>query len=134
MIPEVRRLIKELCANFGETGSTEVKNWCWPRDKACRFFTGDDPGRCGYFEESVLPTDPGLQAEYSAFYALEEPTDPDMAAPRKQVTENWRRCKCGKTFTRKSNRQVLCDDCSKAQKKKKSRERKQRQRMKDAAC
>ena len=26
MIPEVRRLIKELCANFSETGSTEVKN------------------------------------------------------------------------------------------------------------
>ncbi len=131
MITKARKLAKELCANYDLTGPTGTKNWCWPRDTVCRFYTGDDPERCGYFEEAVLPTDPGLQIAYSSYFGAVKVSQSEQAGPGPVIT-NRRQCKCGKTFTRKSNRQLLCEECSRAEKKKKSRERKRRQRMKKA--
>ena len=116
MIPKVKKLVKELCANYDLTGPTGTKNWCWPRDTVRRFFTDTDPERCRYFEEGVLPTEPSLQIEYSSYFGAGKVSQSEQAGPGPVIT-NWRQCRCGKTFTGNLTWQLLCDECSKAQKK-----------------
>lgn len=76
MIFKIRRMVEELCANFGKVGPSAISNWCWPRGEACVYYSSgargveDKLGRCSYFERAVLPADPGLRMEYYCFKNL----------------------------------------------------------------
>ena len=55
----IKKLVKDLCANYGH------EHGCLPLDDACYMFYGvgyTNTGMCKYFRESVLPTDPELEA------------------------------------------------------------------------
>ena len=55
----IKKLVKELCANYSH------EYGCLPLDDACYMIYGigyTNTGMCKYFRESVLPTNPALQA------------------------------------------------------------------------
>ena len=121
MIPKVKKLVRDLCANYDATGPTGIKDWCWPRDKPCKFFTDGEPERCKYFEEGVLPTELGLQIEYSRYFEAGKASPAQTPVPKPAAVVRLR-CKCGKTFIRKSNRQTLCPDCQESRRRQRKRE------------
>jgi len=55
----IKKLVKELCANYSH------EYGCLPLDDACYMIYGvgyTNTGMCKYFRESVLPTNPALEA------------------------------------------------------------------------
>lgn len=114
---KIIKLIQNLCANYSLVGPTDVRNWCWPRDKICRFFN-KEPERCGYFERAVMPTDEEVKQEYIKYFTGEV------------VGINRRKCECGNMFIPKSNRQEMCENCYKSYRRQKNQEYKQKQRAK----
>lgn len=66
LLPRIKRLVADECANHQRTGPEGLKDFCWMREKSnagkCVFFTGKE--MCGYFEKSVLPLNPDLEEDY----------------------------------------------------------------------
>jgi hypothetical protein len=132
----VRSLVAELCANYFASYGGHRDYCCTENapDHKCVYCTSED-ARCGYFEKSVLPTNPTLQALYLADrrtvleggelsrYDKEKIV---QAAEGPKVT-----CaRCGNPYTPKSNRQKHCPVCRKAITKEQARERNRRLRQK----
>lgn len=117
---KVDAAVKE-CASFGTVGPNDTRNWCWPADRSCRVLTKQ---RCKWFEVAVLPLFPGVEAIYREQHQI---------AQRQDTVTRRNRCRnCQSIFYRKSNRQALCEDCTRLERQAKQREyqRQHRQRQK----
>ncbi|MFD1955828.1 cysteine-rich VLP protein [Paenibacillus thailandensis] len=88
----LQSLAKRQCATF----DTSTEDRCL-LDCQCVFF-GQSGGRCRYFEEGVLPTDPKLERAYRI--------ERGLADGKEDVCR-----KCSSPFERKSNRQIYCTGC-----------------------
>jgi hypothetical protein len=114
-INKIKGLAKSECANFNYED-----NFCYPRDAKCYFFIDVDENstlsRCKYFENSVLPIDPGLEYEYRREREL-------------GIAEDIDRCDiCGAIIRKTSNRKKYCDKCKKKVNRSQTRSRVQKMR------
>ena len=92
-----RKLVKDLCANYSQ------EYGCLLLDGDCYLFTNS--GMCSYFEKSVLPTDPILQAALTGGAAIET-----------------RVCAiCGEIFPAYGKKAYCADVCANEAKKRKQR-------------
>ncbi len=119
----LKQLISEECANYyAKMGKTN--DYCcaeWTPDHRCVYFTANGFPRCGYFERSVLPLEPGLESVYHA----ERESQAPLSAREKQkirVSVMPICAMCGKPFKRSSNRQRYCPQCRKVARQKAVRE------------
>ncbi len=103
----IRALVNQCCNLFDD-------NHCVFKGKKCNIKEGR---RCEYFEQSVLPVNKALKALYHMKYEAEAHGDKLSKEKQKSIIqENSEliKCKCGKEFKPKSNRQKYCDRCRKA--------------------
>lgn len=106
----IHRLVTEMCANYGgECGCLALDGNCYMLGK---WETGN---YCRYFQKSVLPLDPRLEASMMG-RALPEP---DYCAA------------CGMPYRRTGKREYCSPECQCAGYRKKSRERMRKKRRRD---
>lgn len=117
------KLAKNECCNYTPTGPFQQKHYCClePRqsDHQCMLYRDL---ACRWFVEAVLPRDEVLLAEWNRVRL--HGADPELAL------ELLRTCQCGKRFKVKSNRQRLCPECAKENRKKLTRNGMRRRRAK----
>ena len=101
-------------------------------DKQCPFVTGEK-ARCKYFEESVLPLEPELQAVYLAERKAEAGGYELTREHKKRIIEAAKpkvKCnRCGGIFDAESNRQKYCAKCRKAISREQTKKRVQKLRQ-----
>ena len=106
----IRRLVTELCANYGNQDKL-----CLPLDCPCymlnKWWTGS---LCRYFREAVLPTDPALESAI---------TGDDTSLKQKICPV------CGKSYLPTTSQAYCSDFCRTFARRKSERERKRRDRL-----
>ena len=120
---EFFNLARNECCNYSATGPSKIKHYCCiePRQSDKQCLLSRDLG-CKWFVEAVLPRDKDLHAEWQRVWLLRSDPSPTQ--------ETFRTCECGRRFKLKSNRQRMCPECSKANRKKLTRNGMRRQRVK----
>ena len=98
----VRKLIKNLCANYYNGECIALDLWYGP--ERCPQIDAYSL-LCRYFKRSVLPAEPELEAELL------------RTKPKKRCAV------CGKPFFTRSNAAKYCKDCAKEQHRKREQER-----------
>ncbi len=117
MMKSILQLVKRECCNH--QGVTTCVRCIDSDNKSCVFFRGDRWARCPWFENTELTKHPDLQAQYWARFEDQQATE----------TEPVHECaRCGKPFTKASNRQKFCAECRDNAKREADRNRKRRQR------
>lgn len=110
------RLARNQCCNYADSGPFKKRNYCFTNSKEnghqCSLIQNS---RCEWFEAAVLPTNPDLKTEWKRFF------EPEQITTKEGPWVKSARCECGTLFRSKSNRQTLCDDCSKKQRRIKQR-------------
>lgn len=127
---------REQCANHLARGPWGIQDFCLlePAPDFRCFFTkkGARLPRCRYYEESVLPADPKLEALYWAERKAEAGGYVLSDQARKLVVDaaavKATCARCGREFTPTSNRQRYCSVCSKEAKRESVRKAVLRQR------
>jgi len=106
------------CANHSYVGPRHIKDYCCREPnhthKQCLLVHGFE---CEYLAEAVLPRHPDLQLEWNL--------QKDAVADQRPKT---RKCKCGKQFIPKSNRQRMCAPCGERNRKRLNRENQRKYR------
>lgn len=119
------RLAREKCADYSEIGPFKMKHYCCQEpiktNHQCRL-SHDIP--CTHFEKAVLPLDQELQHEWLMMQS--------GASWGHVIQSRSRICRCGKRFKPRSNRQELCPDCSKANRRRLNRDAVRRHALKRA--
>lgn len=68
LLPRIKRLVADECANHQRSGPSSIKNYCWMREKSnagvCVFFSTLEKPQCGYFEKAVMPLDSDLKEDF----------------------------------------------------------------------
>lgn len=107
----IRKLVRSHCASFSaeSNGSCNVCHYGPDDQPRCSFFREDGQYpeylkkglvRCRYFEQHVLPIDPAVELAYWGRHPEGE---------QGQMVREC--CRCGTSFTKRSNRQQYCDQC-----------------------
>jgi hypothetical protein len=121
----IQGLIREQCANHENNFNKNV-NFCLTEecpDNKCIYFYDDKDNyyiiRCKYFEECVLPLNKELEIKY--WEAIKgNLSEKELTELHNKISKNAKSsliCKCGKEFKAKSNRQKVCQDCQKKNRK-----------------
>lgn len=121
----VKRLVREECASYNES-LNGIKDYCDREDTegyCCIFFIkSEDNARCGYFEGSVLPMNPQLEALYIAGHKAKMADYELTKEDRLRIIEGKSsiagkvqiHCKkCGEAFQADNCRQQYCKRCKK---------------------
>lgn len=120
------RFAKKHCCNYSATGPMQKRHYCWlgpPKtDNICVLLSG---GSCKWFREAVLPLDKALEQEWERLRQLASDSSPLPWTKRERV------CLCGERFVPRSNRQLRCEQCSKAHRQEQLRKAKRKQRAKE---
>jgi len=107
---QVKKLVLNECACYSQF-SNGIKDYCDKEEEDCRCFIFKDE-RCGYFEKSVLPMNPQLEALYKAEksgYELPKEEEENISSVKGKVKMNCKRC--GKTFQADNYRRQYCKFC-----------------------
>lgn len=127
-------LVRRDCANHMREGGRGQKDYCLeePLPGHRCVFANQEGARCRYFEEAILPLDPGLQALYEADREAkahgDELTKARAAKVMAAATIQVKCERCGKPFAPKSNRQKVCTACRTQVARERNRERQRRRR------
>lgn len=120
---QIKKLVRSECACYSPSQdgivytknkpqSVTIKDYCdkeQEEDCICSLFKNK---RCGYFEKSVLPMNPQLEALYQskkAGYELPKEDKENISSTRGKVNVYCKRC--GKTFQADNHRQQYCKFC-----------------------
>ena len=122
-LSEFFQLVRDECCNYSAAGPSEKKHYCYlePSESDAQCLLSWDL-RCKWFVEAVLPLEEDLQEEWQRAWLLRSDPSPQQGT--------FRVCECGKRFKLKSNRQRMCPECSKTNRKKLTRNGMRRQRRK----
>ena len=108
---KIKKLVVNECA-FYSSVLNGIKDYCdkeQEEDCICSLLKDK---RCGYFEKSVLPMNPQLEALYQskkAGYELPKEDEENISPTRGKVNVCCKRC--GKTFQADNYRQQYCKIC-----------------------
>ncbi len=107
----VKKLVLNECACYSQF-SNGIKDYCDKEEEEdCRCFIFEDE-RCGYFEKSVLPMNPQLEALYKAEksgYELPKEEEENISSVKGKVKIHCKRCE--KTFLADNYRSQYCKFC-----------------------
>jgi hypothetical protein len=122
-LSEFLKLARSECCNYSDTGPFRKRHYCWlepeQSDKRCLLEAGL---ACKWFFEAVLPVDQDLLEEWQNLWNLTSDPVPFARA--------FRTCRCGKRYKARSNRQRMCPECARENRKRLNRYSKRRERGK----
>lgn len=124
ILNKLHRHARDNCANhIGKDGCIQTVHKRCVYSFQCDRVIGNV---CPYFMKAVIPSDPILFDQYLKYFPDNYPLK-----PKKDERIKTHDCReCGKPFIKNSNRQVYCNPCGIARRKKQATARKQKQRNK----